>query len=159
MPTKAELQVEVEAVREEWNGWRADMVGLTAARARQLERAHVEVRKLEGEVERGGRELVAADMELQAERDGRKEEEDKRKAAEAKVEKLEVELAGEKRRREEDRDMLMGVVKAMQEGTEVGRARWLDWEKKARWGWFGQGKYGWSRDGGSSSSSSSNGRG
>ena len=156
MPCKAELVLEVEEARveaeeakEELRRWKEDMVGMTAARARQLERAHDEVRRLQAEVERAGRDQVAVDMELaeekagrKAEEAGRKEEEAKRQTAEGEVVRLQGELAAEKRRREDGRDLLLGVVKAMQEGTAEGRAKWEAWEKKARWGWHGEGKWG-----------------
>ena len=94
------------------------------------------------------------DVELMEERAGRAEEVKKRQRAESEVDRLQGELRAEKRRREEDRDGLLGVVKAMMEGAEQGRKRWAEWEKKAKWGWHGEGRWGWSRDGSSSNSSS-----
>ena len=63
-------------------------------------------------------------VELMEERAGRAEEVKKRQAAESEVGRLEGELRAEKRRSETARDGLLGVVKAMMEGTEQGRKRW-----------------------------------
>ena len=68
---------------------------------------------------------------------------------------MQGELAREKRRREDERDLYLEVVRAMAAGSKEGQERWEAWEKRAKWGWHGEGKWGWKRDGGSGSGSSS----
>ena len=99
MPSKAEVvvmleeaRVEAEEAKEELRRWKEDMVGISAARARHLERAHDEVRSLRAEVERAGRDQVAVDMELTEEKAGRKAEEAGRKEEEAKRQTAEGEV-------------------------------------------------------------------
>ena len=107
--------------------------GLYRAAVAEVDRLVVEVGKLEGE-------LIEVDVELGEERA-------KRKAVELEVGRLEGELKEERRRREDQKDAFLEVVRAMQASTEEGRKGWAEWQAKAKWRW--------NKDDGSSRSSSS----
>ena len=85
------------------------------------------------------------------------EEKAKRQAAKADLGRSKEELREEKRKREDERDELLEVVRALMGGVEEGKRRWEAWEKKAKWGWHGEGKYGWRQEDSSSSSISNKG--
>ena len=140
---------------------------LTMSRPTQKDDRRLQEELEEREVEVGSlqAELIVVDVELMGERAARAAAEAEKGRLEGEVGRMEKDLEvlrGEKRRREDERDVWLSVVKGLQDGTELGRQRWLDWERKAKWGWFKEGKYGWRWHGeqgsssGSSSSSSGN---